>query len=175
MTRFISQTIAAFALAMLTLAGPANAQDNAAPAETVKATYSDWEVVCLTAKPDQCRMRQVGKTADGQKALIVHVAKLKDAKTQSGQKIPAAIRITTPLGSILRAGVKVRVDTHEPKTAAFEVCVPSGCIVSDAVSEEFLGELKAGATANMTFTVLQQGEVAVKVSLKGFTKAFKAL
>lgn len=175
LTRFIKQTMAAFALAALALPGPALAQEATQPAETVKETFGAWEVVCITAKPDQCRMRQVGETADGKKALIIHIGKLKDAKTNDGKAIPAAIRITTPLGSILRAGVKIQIDAAEPQTGAFEVCIPSGCIVSDPISDEYLGRLKAGTTMKMSFNVLQQGTVSVDISLTGFTKAFKAL
>jgi len=120
-------------------------------------------------------MRQIGETADGKKALIVHIGKLTDAKTKDGKIIPAAVQITTPLGSILRAGVKIQIDTSEPQTAAYEVCIPSGCIVSDPISEEYLGRLKSGTVAKMSFNVLQQGTVTVDISLKGFTKAFSAL
>ena len=175
MTRLTKQTIVAFALAALAFTGPAIAQDTTQPAETVKATHGAWDVVCVTAKPEVCRLSQIGETAEGKKALIVNIGKLTDAKTKDGKIIPAAIRITTPLGSILRAGVKIQIDNNEPQTGAFEVCLPSGCIVSDAISEEYLGRLKSGSTAKMTFNVLQQGEVSVNISLKGFTKAFKAL
>ena len=31
--------------------------------ETVKATHGAWDIVCATETPDQCTMRQIGKTA----------------------------------------------------------------------------------------------------------------
>jgi invasion protein IalB len=177
LTHFFKQTLAAAALAAMALPGLAVAQDTAqqAPSETVKATHGAWEVVCKTANPDQCRLNQVGETADGKKALIVNIVKLIEAKTDDGKNIPAAIRITTPLGTILRQGLKVQIDSGNVQNAMFEVCVPSGCIVSDAISDEFLAQLKAGSTATMSFSVLQQGKLDVNISLKGFTKAFKAL
>jgi invasion protein IalB len=175
LTQIIKLTMAAFALGILMLSGSANAQEPGQPVETVKATHGAWDIVCSTAEPDQCRMRQIGETADGKKALIVYVGKIKDAKTADGQTIPAAIRITTPLGSILRAGVKIQIDSGAPQTGIYEVCVPSGCIVSDPISEEYLGQLKSGTVAKMSFNVLQQGEVDVSISLSGFTKAFNAL
>jgi len=105
----------------------------------------------------------------------VHIGKLDEVKTKDGKNVPAAIRITTPLGTILRQGLKVQIDSGEPQTAMFEVCLPSGCIVSDAISDEYLVRLKAGNAAKMTFNVLQQGSLDVTISLKGFTKAYKAL
>ncbi len=175
MTRVFKQTMAAFALAALTLPGPAAAQDATQAADTVKATHGAWDVVCATAAPDQCTMRQIGKTADGKKVLIVHIRKLDGDKAEGGKTFPAAIQITTPLGTILPAGVKVQVDAGEPRTGAFEFCIPNGCILRDPLSAEFLASLKAGKAASMTFRVLQQGTLSVSISLKGFTKAFKAL
>ena len=43
------------------------------------------------------------------------------------------------------------------------------------MSEEFLANLKAGKAAIMTFEALRLGALSVSISLKGFTKAFKAL
>ncbi len=175
MTRFFKQTMAAFALAALTLPGPAAAQDTSQAAETVKSTHGDWDIVCVTTAPDQCTMRQFGKTADGKKVLVVHIRKLEGVKAPDGKTFPGAIQITTPLGTILRAGVKLQVDSGEPRTGAFEVCIPNGCILRDPLSEEFLASLKAGKAASLTFNVLQQGTLSVSISLKGFTKAFGKL
>ncbi len=175
MTRVFKQTMAAFALAALTLSGPAAAQDTASSTETVKATHGAWEVVCSTTQADLCVMRQFGKNAEGNNVIDVRIRKLEGVTSPDGKTYPAAIQITTPLGTILLAGVTVRVDAGEPRTGAFEVCVPSGCIIRDPMSEEFLANLKAGKAANMTFNLLQLGTMNVNISLKGFTKAFKAL
>ena len=175
LTRFFKHTMAAFVLAALTLSGPAAAQDATQGEETVKETHGAWDVVCANATPKQCTLRQIGKTADGKKALVVHIRKLDGVKTQDGKTVPAAIQITTPLGTILRAGVKVQVDAGEPRTGVFEVCIPSGCILRDPMSEEFLASLKAGNVATMSFNVLQQGTLSVSISLKGLTKAFGKL
>jgi invasion protein IalB len=175
LTRFLKQTVAAFALAMTTLAGTAAAQSTAPETETVKATHGAWDIVCSTTQTDLCVMRQFGKNAEGNNVIDVRIRKLEGVKTQDGKTLPAAIQITTPLGTILRAGVTVKIDAGEPRTGAFEVCLPSGCVIRDPMSEKFLANLKAGKVANMAFNMLQLGAVNVGISLKGFTKAFKAL
>ncbi|MHA1108030.1 MAG: invasion associated locus B family protein [Alphaproteobacteria bacterium] len=175
LTRFFKQTVAAFALVTMALAGTAAAQSTAQESETVKATHGAWDVVCSTAQTDLCVMRQFGKNAEGNNVIDVRIRKLEGVTTQDGKTFPAAIQITTPLGTILRAGVAVKIDSGEPRTGAFEVCLPSGCIIRDPMSEEFLANLKAGQAANMAFSLLQVGELSVSISLKGFTKAFKAL
>jgi invasion protein IalB len=105
----------------------------------------------------------------------VLIRKLDGVKTKDGKPVPAAIQITTPLGTSLRSGVHVQIDSKEPRTGLFEVCLPAGCMVREAMSEEFLSSLKAGNVAKMSFAVLRQGELKVDISLKGFTKAFSTL
>ncbi len=175
LTRFFKQTMAAFALASLTLSGLAAAQDTAPQTENVKATHGDWEIVCSMTQADLCVMRQFGKNAEGTNVIDVRIRKLDGVTSQDGKTLPAAIQITTPLGTILPVGVTVRVDAGEPRTGAFEVCIPSGCILAEPLSEEFLASLKAGNAASLTFNVLQQGTMSVSISLKGFTKAFGKL
>lgn len=176
LTRFFKQTMAAFALAASMLPGLAAAQQDTAPdTETVKATHGAWDIVCSTAQADRCVMRQFGKNAEGKKVIDVRIRKLEGVTTQDGKTFPAAIQITTPLGTVLRAGVKVQVDAGEPQTGVFEFCIPNGCILRDPMTEEFLASLKAGRAATMSFNVLQQGALSVSISLKGFTKAFGKL
>lgn len=172
MTRFILKTLAALALCLSFLPGQAAAQ----PKETVKATYGDWEVRCGEVEKKQlCVMAQIGKTAEGKTAAEVRIRKLDGAKGPDGKPIPAAIQITTPLGALLRAGVAIAVDGTEPRTGPFEICLPNGCIVREAVSDELLAKLKSGSNANITYKLLQRGDISVKFSLKGFTKAYGAL
>jgi invasion protein IalB len=167
------KTLAAVALSLLILPGQAAAQNG----ESVKATHGDWEVRCAKGEGDKdlCVMAQVGKTSDGKTALEVRIRKLQGAKGPEGQAIPAAIQITTPLGAILRAGVQVSIDGSEARTGLFEICVPNGCVVREAISEEFLASLKAGSSAAMSFKMLQRGDISATISLKGFTKAYNAL
>lgn len=178
LTRSIKQAVAACLLGALALPGIAMAQntEQQEPNETVKATHGAWQVVCSTSQPDVCVVRQFGELAEGNRVLEVRVRKLDGVTTQDGQELPAVIRITTPLGSLLRNGLTVKVDASEAVTGAYEVCLPRGCIVEDPMSQEFLARFKAGAVANMTFGVVQQEqEISVDISLQGFTAAFNSL
>jgi len=178
LTRTIKRIAAACLLGTVMLPAGAAAQQTGQaqqPNETVKATHGDWEIVCASAQPELCVMRQIGQTADGKRVLEVRVRKLDGVTTQDGQTVPAAIRILTPLGTLLQPGVRVQVDGSEPRTGLFEVCLPRGCVVEDPMSEEFLGQLRAGAIAKMTIGLIQQGELNVDISLSGFTKAFGSL
>lgn len=178
LTRSIKQSVAACLLGALALPGMATAQntEQQEPNETVKATHGAWEVVCATAQPDACVIRQYGELAEGNRVLEVRVRKLEGVTTQDGRQLPAVIRILTPLGSLLRSGVTVKIDSSEAVTGAYEVCLPRGCIVEDPMAPEFLARFKGGAVANMSFGVVQQEQkISIDVSLQGFTAAFNSL
>lgn len=167
----MTKTLAALTLAVLCVPGQAAAQAK----ETVKETIGAWEIRCAADNANECVMAQTGKTADGEEALEMRVRKLVDVKTKDGKPIPAAVQIRTPLGSILPTGVRLKIDNGEPRAGLYEVCLPNGCVVRDALSEELLNMFKAGNNATLSFTMIQRGEVVTTVSLKGFTKAFGAL
>jgi invasion protein IalB len=176
LTHFLKSSFAAFALTAFAFLSPAVAQqDTAQDQEVVKETHGDWEVVCSAAQPKECIMRQIGKTAEGKAVMVIRIRKLEGVKSQDGKEVPGAIHITTPLGTLLRTGVKVQIDAGEPRAAGFEVCVPGGCIMREPMSEEFLSSLRGGKVAKATFNLVQKGPLTIEISLKGFTKAFKAL
>jgi invasion protein IalB len=59
--------------------------------------------------------------------------------------------------------------------AAYEFCLPGGCVARYPLLEDFLKMLKGGNTMDVTFAMRKQGEITATVSLQGFTKAFKSL
>lgn len=147
----------------------------AAAQEVVVDTNGDWEVVCSEADRNVCAIRQIGKGSDGNDVLAVTIRSLDGVTAENGQRVPAAIDIVTPLGVALRAGVRVTIDSGEPRAAPYEVCVPSGCLVRSPMSDEFVSAMKRGSTATVTVVSTQQGEVKVPISLRGFTASYDAL
>jgi invasion protein IalB len=177
LTHFFKQTLAAAALAVTMLPGLAVAQDTTqnASTETVKATHGAWKIVCSSEQPDICVMRQYGLNAEGNKVIDLQIRKLKDAKTQDGKPIPAVVVIAAPLGVLLQAGMAIKIDENKPRVANFDICVPSGCVVRQPINEELLSEMKAGNNAAVLVVAAPKREIKIDFSLKGFTKAFKAL
>jgi len=157
-------------LALLIGANQAAAQDQ----EVVKGTYGDWKILCAEAQ-NVCVMQQTGKGTEGNDVLEVRIRKLEGVKTEDGTAVPAAIQIAAPLGVLLRPGIKVKVDSGEPRAGAFEICIAGGCLVRDFMMSEFLNAMKRGQTAKMTVVSPQHGEIPVDISLRGFTAAFNAL
>ncbi|MEM1277248.1 MAG: invasion associated locus B family protein [Pseudomonadota bacterium] len=151
-----------------TLALPALAQE-----QEVRATHGSWEVICLKGT-DNCTMQQIGKSAQGEDALLVRISKV-DATAQNGTKIPASAEIVAPLGVVLPAGVRVQIDGGQVRGTNYQVCIQIGCLAQDVVSEAFLADMKKGSTARMIVMLPPNREVAVNISLTGFTKAFNQL
>ncbi|MBY8974180.1 invasion associated locus B family protein [Rhodobacteraceae bacterium NNCM2] len=143
------------------------------PEQESRATHGAWEIVCIKGT-DNCSMRQIGKSAKGEDALLVTITKV-DAKAQDGTAIPATAEIMAPLGVVLPAGIRVQVDGGKVRGTGFQVCLNVGCLAQDAVSDEFLNDLKGGSSAKMILVLPGQGEVAVNISLSGFTKAYGSL
>ena len=162
------------ALAALTLAtGSAPAQEQA-PGEVV-ATHGAWDVRCAEAGQKICVMSQTGKDGSGNQVLEMQLRKLEGATAPDGTPVPAAMQIVTPLGVLLPAGVRIKIDAKQERAAPYQVCTPEGCVIRQPLSADFLAELKAGANATVTVVAVPQQQVTATVSLMGFTKAFSAL
>ncbi len=175
MSQFAPRFAACLLAALLGL-GPAIAPaQEQQPDEVKTATHGAWDVICADGDAERCVIRQLGKNSEGNDVLVVTVRKLSDVTADNGEPVPAAIDIIAPLGVALRAGVRVKVDGGQDRGAPFDICLASGCLVRSPVGDDFLAALKGGNSATMTVVAPQQGEVAINVSLIGFTAAFNAL
>lgn len=83
--------------------------------------------------------------------------------------------IQTPFGLHLPAGLKVAVDGTPFATLPLQTCDGGGCYAGDAVGPELLAALKRGVTLSVTFQDAQQRDIAVPVSLNGFTAAYEKI
>lgn len=161
------------ALAALTIATTgAPAQEGAAG--NVVATHGAWQVRCAEGNK-VCVMSQTGKDASGKQVLELQLRKLDGAQAPDGTPVPAAIQIVTPLGVLLPAGVRIKVDAEQERVAPYQVCTAEGCVIRQPLSTDFLNELKGGANATVTLVAVPQQEVPATISLMGFTKAFDSL
>lgn len=181
MISLLRAALAAALLASPTVAGaqtaqPAPAQGDAAQNVT-RQQVGDWTVICAAAgRP--CVMEQVGKTEQGESALSMQIEKLPQPQTVEGRRIEAVGNFLVPLGVLLQAGLKLRVDAGETASSAYFLCQQSGCIVRAPLQPDLLDSLRRGARATLSFTVLNEGqprEVPVAISLSGFTRAYNAL
>ena len=144
-----------------------------AAAPAAGTTFKDWVIACEEregGETGQCYMAQnVALRESGQR--LVHVAVGYSAK---GDGRPAAL-LTVPLGVFLPAGVAVAIDGGEPRRVPLEYCIAAGCRALLPLDPDTESALKAGRQAQVIFQDLTRREIAVPISLLGFTAGLRAL
>ncbi len=170
-TRAVTRAAAIACLGALCSVGAASAQQQQAPEQELRATHGSWEIHCIKGT-DTCAMQQVGKTSDGQRALLVTIQRLAGV-TAEGQNVPAAITVNTPLGVLIPYGVRVRIDEGNVAPVPMLRCVPESCAARAPLAEQAVDMFKKGSKATVGFFL--QNEVLVDLSLNGFTAAYNDL
>lgn len=169
MRRTLTRAVVA-GVAALSVASAAVAQQ-AAQKQVLKATHGAWEIHCLEGT-ETCAMQQVGKTAEGKRALLVTVQRLSGV-TADDKPVPAALTVNTPLGVLIPYGVRAKVDDGDVVPVPLLRCLNDNCAARAPLAEEAVDRLKKGSKA--TFGFFLQDEVLVDISLNGFTAAYSDL
>ena len=91
-----------------------------------------------------------------------------------GSKQPVLF-ITLPLGVTLAPGLALQVDEGEAMRIPYERCLGIGCRASTLLGDKMIAVMKKGKQAKVVFADPQGKQVAVPVSLSGFTAAFNSL
>jgi invasion protein IalB len=156
---------------------PAAGQAQQQP-QTTRKEVGDWTVICdVSGKP--CVMEQVGKTAQGETALSVQIAKLPQPQSVEGKRVEAVGTFLVPLGVLLQQGLRLRIDSGQTAASPFFLCQPNGCIVRAPMEGGLLEQFRRGSRATLTFALIGQNgqarEVSASISLSGFTRAYNAL
>jgi len=149
------------------------AQQQAAPqqapapqaAESPPLIYSPWTKVC-------------GKEGQPQGAQKEVCFTIKEARLDTGQFVASAglielegeqkkiLRVTLPLGLLLRHGTRMIVDSNQPMTGVYSFCLPNGCWADFEVGADFVNTLKKG-----TNLILQAFNLNGQVATFGFPLA----
>ena len=145
--------------------------------EPTRQQVGDWTVICAPeGRP--CVMEQIGKTSQGENALSMQVEKLPEPQTVEGQRIEAVGNFLVPLGVLLQAGLRLRVDSGETAASPYFICQQNGCIVRAPLQAAIIDSFRRGARATLTFAVLNEGQprdIDITLSLSGFTRAYNTL
>ena len=79
------------------------------------------------------------------------------------------------LGSMADAGATVKVDEGEPSPMVIQTSDANGAYAGMAISDELLASLKKGTQLTVAFKTAQRQDIAVPVTLIGFTAAYTQL
>jgi len=134
-------------------------------AESPPLIYSPWTKVCGKEGQPQAAQKEVCFT-------------IKEARLDTGQFVASAglielegeqkkiLRVTLPLGLLLRHGTRMIVDSNQPMTGVYSFCLPNGCWADFEVGAEFVTTLKKG-----TNLILQAFNLNGQVATFGFPLA----
>ncbi len=147
-----------------------------AGAEVHSEDFQDWRMVCETVDgTEHCRMFQRLSVTQEGKSQALLLASIGFIDDEDGKRLPT-LRLTTPLGVILPAGLAVNVDQGKPDDLPFHICLPEGCMTETGLSARGIADMKGGRSMHVTYRVAGLPQpVAIGLSLMGFTAAYEAL
>ncbi|GAB4285361.1 MAG: invasion associated locus B family protein [Roseovarius sp.] len=138
----------------------------------IKETFGDWQLQCFRteAEQDPCQMYQLLHEDAGNP-----VAEFSLFKLPGDGPAVAGATIVVPLGTLLPQGLRIAVDDGAAKAYTFSFCSLVGCFARIGFSQADIDAFKKGERAYLTIVPAQAPDqrVVIKVSLKGFTKAFE--
>lgn len=163
MKRFIKQTVLGAVVAVGAGIVPALAQQTAP--SSLQETYSDWQVVCQQVEGARaCSMIQQQFQAQSNQRFLAVELKTADAGVEGA--------IVLPFGLNLSAGVELAIDDKPiGEKLQFRTCLPAGCVVRLAFSDNELGALSGGQTLQVKTKADSEEDLVFTVSLNGFTAA----
>lgn len=138
------------------------------------ADFDDWSMECVkVAQQETCSLLQqrVAKLDKG--PMLVLVGRISLVK-QKDKTLPH-LRLVTPVGVWLPAGVAFKFDEGKQKTAPFLMCAQDGCMTDLTISEEFLPTVKKSNKLLVAYKRGDQPQTTVELSMKGFTAGLAAL
>ena len=138
-------------------------------------TYGDWIVRCVTpqavegqAAPARvCEMTQELRQRESNQRVLAVALQSTDAG--------ASLTLVAPFGLLLDAGLKVAVDEAALTEGRFKTCLPGGCVSVIELAVNGLDKFAAGDTATVTLRDTSNQDIALNVSLAGFTAAWNRL
>ena len=115
-----------------------------APTPQPSVVYSPWTKICPKPPPNAPQLSK-------QVCLTVREVRLETGQFLAGAALieqegepKKLLRITLPLGMQIPPGTRITLDTEQPLSAGFVVCVPNGCMSDYQVDADFVGKLKKG-------------------------------
>jgi len=144
----------------------------------MNAIFGDWTLRCERNSGAQSSQRacELGQ--------MVHRQSEKTALAQIaigrvGAGIPLRLTVVVPMGVTLEGGgAKMTADGKEAMTLdlPWTRCIPGGCFASATLSEDTIRKFKVTADmASLTYRDMDNREVRLPVSFRGFSEALEAL
>lgn len=142
-----------------------------AAAESVVATFGDWSKICseLPSGKQACQISQTVNQDDLERRLfqttIGYVAESENP----------LIFMTAPLGMYLPRGITLELSEDTLLRSVVQRCDASGCLAISVLEPAFVAEMKAALEGKFVFGATAEQNVAIPLSLKGFTAGLASI
>lgn len=142
--------------------------------EQTTATYEDWTLRCALSdkRPAKfCDVEQLSQLKGNGKPF----SRVVISPPTAGQ--PLQLIIQVPVNVWLATAVKIQIDGKETGLMGpFGRCTPAGCFARIALKDSIVRQFSAArAQVRIVYADAAKGEIAIPLSLKGFSQAFNAL
>lgn len=153
-----------------------------APAQSAEAvgstyteeTFGDWQQRCVRTEDgnDPCQLYQLLRDEQGNAVAEISMFALPE-----GQEAAAGATIITPLETLLTRQITLAIDSGAAKRYPFDFCAQQGCFARVGFTDADVQAFKRGATATVTIVpaAAPDQEIALDVSLSGFTAGYDAV
>jgi invasion protein IalB len=133
----------------------------------------DWRFKCSPKliKNNICFMYQ--PLSDSSRVIAeVRIRNLVD-----GRKAAAGVDVWMPQGTLLPAGVTMRVNGTNPKSYPISLCGASGCLSRFGITKAELASYKSSKFVTIAIRAANEPnkEIVMRMSSTGFTKAYEKL
>lgn len=142
----------------------------------VKGDFGSWEQRCTRSglSEDPCELYILLKDDDDNNVAELAIFNLPEgAQTEA----VAGATFTSPLETLLTAGLQLAVDGGKARAYPFTVCTISGCIARIGLTAAELDQFKKGAEATFSIVPFRAPDqkVSLSASLSGFTAGYDAV
>lgn len=135
----------------------------------------EWETNCSTSTTDDQKICLLQRSMFVDKDLKKKLVTIGIQTKSSTEDI--RFNLVSPLGTLTQAGVKINFDQNplSEKAFAFHICKKNGCITSIKFEQSILQKFKKAEILNLEYVTPDNQKISIKVSLAGFSKAYKSL
>lgn len=139
------------------------------PADDI--VFQDWRKKCqfVDGRGNVCMIYQNLTIKDSGKSLLYASFSF----TGKDKKLVGSFKV--PFGIFLPSGIAFKIGENKQVNFAVQTCLADGCYSSVNIDNDLLNQFKSGLEAKVGFKSIDQKQLAVKLSLKGFTSAINSL
>ena len=136
-----------------------------------EVVFQDWRKKCqfIENRGNVCLIYQNLTVKDSGKSLLYA------SFSYTGKEKNLVGSFKLPFGILLPTGVALKIDENEQVNFTIQTCLADGCYASVNIEKDLLNEFKSGEEAKVGFKTIDQRQLAVKLSLKGFRSAINSL